>query len=187
MHCRPQIATLTTFKAPILEISHFDLFGLRPKLFEKLPKNFQMSIADVCFLTTKVMSLGYALYKKSCSDIQMSKCLFFITKFIVALRYFQRLCCCFPWRKLFTRSTYFGSQLQEFLKLTKVGQQSFCILYFVHLRNQFYFVTVPQFFINESLLVNKTWNETILKTQNLFKSMILQLGNQEFLRKIENS
>ena len=187
MHCRPQIATLTTFKAHILEISHFDLFSLRPKLFEKLPKNFQMSVADVCFLTMKVMSLGYALYKKSCSNIQMSKCLFFITKFIVALRYFPRLCCCFPWRKLFTRSTYFGSQLQEFLKLTKVGQQSFCILYFVHLRNQFYFVTVPQFVINESLLVNKTWNETILKTQNLFKSMILQLGNQEFLRKIENS
>ena len=58
----PQSATLTTFRAPVSGISHFDFF-------EKLTKAFKISIADIWFLTKEVVSLAYAVCKKSCSNI----------------------------------------------------------------------------------------------------------------------
>ena len=67
MHCMPSRTTVTSFRAPIPAISHFDLFGSRPEIFEKLSKT-KIHITDVCCLTAKV-ELAYAVYKRSCSNI----------------------------------------------------------------------------------------------------------------------
>ena len=72
MYCMLQSATLTRFRALIPAISHFDLFGFRPEIFEKLSKTFKISVTDVWFLTKKVVLLAYMQYTKNHVQIFLS-------------------------------------------------------------------------------------------------------------------
>ena len=68
MHCMPQGATLTPFRAPIPAVSHFYSFDFRPEIvsenLENLSKIFKTSITDAWFFTKKVVPLTHAVYKK---------------------------------------------------------------------------------------------------------------------------
>ena len=68
MHFMPQNVTRTPFRAPSAAILHFDLFGVRPEIFENLLRTLKIYITDVCFFTKKV---GHRYIQYTKNDVQI--------------------------------------------------------------------------------------------------------------------